>query len=55
MRGAGRMNHKRLRVADKLSEVEKAVTTVSDAVEGLTDQFDEGKSLQKAQGVGMGH
>lgn len=33
-------------VADKLSEVEKAVTTVSDAVDGLTEQFDDGKTLQ---------
>ena len=33
-------------VAAHLSEVEKAVTTVSEAVDGLTEQFDEGKTLQ---------
>ena len=33
-------------VAANLQEVEKAVTTVSDAVEGLTAAFDEGKTLQ---------
>jgi chromosome segregation ATPase len=33
-------------VAANLAEVEKAVTTVSDAVEGLTAEFDEGKTLQ---------
>ena len=33
-------------VAANLAEVEKAVTAVSDAVEGLTAEFDEGKTLQ---------
>jgi chromosome segregation ATPase len=33
-------------VAANLAEVEKAVTTVSDAVDGLTEQFDDGKTLQ---------
>jgi chromosome segregation ATPase len=33
-------------VAANLTEVEKAVTTVSEAVDGLTEQFDEGKTLQ---------
>ena len=33
-------------VAAHLSEVEKAVTTVSEAVDGLTEEFDEGKTLQ---------
>jgi len=33
-------------VAEHLSEVEKAVTTVSEAVDGLTEEFDEGKTLQ---------
>lgn len=33
-------------VAQNLSEVEKAVTTVSEAVDGFTEQFDEGKTLQ---------
>ena len=33
-------------VAENLAEVEKAVTTVSEAVDGFTEQFDEGKTLQ---------
>ncbi len=33
-------------VAANLTEVEKAVTTVSEAVDGLTEPFDEGKTLQ---------
>ena len=33
-------------VAANLAEVEKAVTTVSGAVDGFTEQFDEGKTLQ---------
>jgi len=33
-------------VAANLAEVEKAVTVVSDAVDGFTAQFDEGKTLQ---------
>ncbi|MEO5882952.1 MAG: hypothetical protein ABIQ06_11105, partial [Caldimonas sp.] len=33
-------------VAENLAEVDKAVTTVSEAVDGLTEQFDEGKTLQ---------
>ena len=33
-------------VAAHLSEVEKAVTTVSEAVDGLTEEYDEGKTLQ---------
>ena len=33
-------------VAAHLSEVEKTVTTVSEAVDGLTEEFDEGKTLQ---------
>jgi chromosome segregation ATPase len=33
-------------VAANLQEVEKAVTTVSEAVDGLTEAFDEGKTLQ---------
>ena len=33
-------------VAANLTEVEKAVTTVSEAVDGLTEEFDEGKTLQ---------
>ena len=33
-------------VAEHLAEVEKAVTTVSEAVDGFTEQFDEGKTLQ---------
>ena len=33
-------------VAENLSEVEKAVTTVSEAVDGFTEQYDEGKTLQ---------
>lgn len=33
-------------VAENLSEVEKAVTTVSEAVDGFTEQFDDGKGLQ---------
>src|SRR5207237_437375 len=34
-------------VAEHLAEVEKAVTTVSDAVDGFTEQFDEGKTLHE--------
>ena len=33
-------------VAAHLTDVEKAVTTVSEAVDGLTEEFDEGKTLQ---------
>jgi hypothetical protein len=33
-------------VAENLAEVDKALTTVSEAVDGLTAQFDEGKTLQ---------
>jgi chromosome segregation ATPase len=33
-------------VAENLAEVEKAVTTVSEAVDGFTEQFDDGKTLQ---------
>ncbi|MCE9661584.1 MAG: hypothetical protein K8R60_23910 [Burkholderiales bacterium] len=33
-------------VAENLSEVEKAVTTVSEAVDGFTEEYDEGKTLQ---------
>jgi len=33
-------------VAEHLNDVDKAVTTVSEAVDGLTEEFDEGKTLQ---------
>jgi len=33
-------------VAEHLKEVDTAVTTVSEAVDGFTEQFDEGKTLQ---------
>ena len=33
-------------VAAHLTDVDKAVTTVSEAVDGLTEEFDEGKTLQ---------